>query len=41
VNKTRASSSEEKTFDLRHLGGGKLSAEQLSKLREFAIDEGY
>lgn len=30
-----------KTFDLRYLGGGELSAEELFKLQEFAIAGGY
>lgn len=32
---------EEKTIDLRHLGGQELSEEDLSKLREFAIASAY
>lgn len=40
VNKTGASS-EEDAFNLRHLTGGELSAEELSELIEFAIAGGY
>jgi hypothetical protein len=34
-------SSEDKNFDLRHLGGQQLSEEDISKLKEFAISCGY
>jgi hypothetical protein len=34
-------SSEDKNFDLRHLGDQQLSEEDISKLKEFAISCGY
>jgi hypothetical protein len=34
-------SSEDKNFDLRHLGGQQLSEEDISELNEFAISCGY
>jgi hypothetical protein len=34
-------SSEEKYFDLRHLGGQELSKEDKTELKEFAISYGY
>lgn len=34
-------SSEDKNFDLRHLGGQQLSEEDISELKEFAISCGY
>jgi hypothetical protein len=36
AEQVEASSGEEKSFDLRHLGGIDLSVEELSELREFA-----
>jgi hypothetical protein len=41
ADQAEASSGEERSFDLRHLGGGDISAEELSELREFAITGGY
>lgn len=41
VGKAWDTSSEERTFDLRHLTGGELSAEDLSELRESTIAGGY
>jgi hypothetical protein len=38
---TSISSSKERTFDLRHMASGELSAEDISELREFAIAGGY
>lgn len=37
----RETSLEEKTFDLRHLGGQKLTEEDISELKEFAIANSY
>jgi hypothetical protein len=34
-------SSEDKNFDLRHLGGQQLSKEDISELKKFAISHGY
>jgi conjugal transfer/entry exclusion protein len=34
-------SSKDKNFDLRHLGGQQLSEEDISELKEFAISCGY
>jgi hypothetical protein len=34
-------SSEDKNFDLRHLGGQQLSEEDISELKEFAVSCGY
>jgi hypothetical protein len=39
--RTEATSSEDKNFDLRHLGGQKLSEEDISELKEFAISCSY
>lgn len=41
ANKTGASPREEKTFDMRHPGGDKHNAEELSELWEFAIASCY
>jgi hypothetical protein len=41
VGKTEASWSKERGFNLWHLAGGELSAEDLSELRDFAIIGGY
>jgi hypothetical protein len=35
------SSLENKSFDLRHLGGQQLSEEVISEQREFAVSGGY
>jgi hypothetical protein len=39
--RTEETSSEDKNFDLRHLGGQQLSEEDISELKEFAISCGY
>jgi hypothetical protein len=39
--RTEGASSEDKDFDLRHLGGQELSEEDKSELKEFAISCGY
>jgi hypothetical protein len=39
--KTEETSSEDKNFDLRQLGGQKLSEEDISELKEFVISCGY
>jgi hypothetical protein len=39
--RTEEDSSEDKSFDLRHLGGQHLSEEDISELKEFAISGGY
>jgi hypothetical protein len=41
MKKIERTSMEEKTFDLRHLGGQELSEEDISELKEFAIAGGY
>jgi hypothetical protein len=35
------SSSQNKSFDLRHLGGKQLSEEVISEQREFVVSSGY
>jgi hypothetical protein len=40
-NRTEETSSEDKNFDLRHLGSQWLSEEDMSELKEFAISCGY
>jgi hypothetical protein len=39
--RTEEASSEDKSFDLRNLGGQQLSKEDISELKEFAISGGY
>jgi hypothetical protein len=39
--KTEEASLENRSFDLRHLGGQQLSEEDISELKEFAISGGY
>jgi hypothetical protein len=39
--RTEETSSEDKNFDLRHLGGQQLSEEDISELKEFAISCSY
>jgi hypothetical protein len=39
--RTEETSSEDKNFDLRHLGGQQLSEEDISELKEFVISCGY
>jgi hypothetical protein len=39
--KTEEASSENRSFDLRHLGGQQLSEEDISELKEFAVSGGY
>lgn len=41
VKNTEEVSSKSKNFDLRHLGGQQLYEEDISKIREFAIFDGY
>jgi hypothetical protein len=38
--RTKETSSEDKNFDLRHLGGQQLSEEDMSELKDFAISCG-
>ena len=40
-NKAKEISSEEADFDLRHLGGQQLSKEDMTELKDFAINCGY
>ena len=39
--KTEEASSEDRSFDLRHLGGQQLSKEDISELKEFVMSGGY
>ena len=39
--RTEEASSEDRSFDLRHLGDQQLSEEDISELKEFAISGGY
>jgi hypothetical protein len=39
--KTEELSLENKSFDLRHLGGKHLSKEDISELKEFVVSRGY
>jgi hypothetical protein len=39
--KTEEASSEDRSFDLRHLGGQQLSEEDISELKEFVVSGGY
>jgi hypothetical protein len=41
MKNTEETSSESKTFDLRHLGGQELTEEDISELKEFSIVSGY
>jgi hypothetical protein len=39
--RTEEASSEDRSFDLHHLGGQQLSEEDISELKEFAISGSY
>ena len=39
--RTEEASSEDRSFDLRHLGDQQLSEEDISELKEFAISGDY